>query len=91
MICDCCKTFAAYFLDRIWDYLKFMPNCIYCNARYIQYMQRLSGNTKPVIGEACRRILDRAKGYGNDEAQLRALARAQGWAAQPQERNGRSR
>lgn len=61
----------------------FFPNCIYCGARYIQWIQRKSGRPADARKRECRRVLERWKAHFHDEDELRALAKQSKWAVAP--------
>ena len=61
----------------------FFPSCIYCGARYIQWIQRKSGRPAEARKRECRRVLERWKAHYHDEAELRALAKSPTWAVEP--------
>ena len=83
-MCDECAILREHYprdpevrLERV---RLFFPNCIYCGARYIQWIQRKSGLSANARKRECRRVLDRWLAHGHDEAALRALAKGGQWA-----------
>lgn len=58
----------------------FFPSCIYCGARYIQWIQRKSGRSADARKRECQRVLERWKAHFLDEDELRALAKGGQWA-----------
>ena len=61
----------------------FFPSCIYCGARYIQWIQRRRELTRDAKRAQCRRVLERWLRHGHSEAELRALAKSPTWAVEP--------
>ena len=85
--CDECQILREHYprdpevrLERV---RLFSPGCIYCGARYIQWIQRKSGRPADARKRECRRVLERWKAHYHDEAELRALAKSPTWAVEP--------
>lgn len=77
MTCDCCDK------AREWPgYRMYSPACLYCGARLIQAIGRLS---IPVtqVQQRRRAVLSDWIAHGHAEAQLRALAACQALAIGP--------
>ena len=76
--CDCCNTY------RLREGYRLCADfCPWCQARLIQFTQRLVVISKDAKVARCRVVIQRVRDWGLDEAQVRALAKAAGWAVQP--------
>ena len=86
-MCDECQILREHYPRdpevRLARVRLFSPGCIYCGARYIQWIQRMSGRPAEARKRECRRVLERWKAHGHDEAELRALAQSPTWAVAP--------
>ena len=86
-MCDECQILREHYPRdpevRLGRVRLFFPNCIYCGARYIQWIQRKSGRPVEARQRECRRVLERWLAHYHDEAELRALAKQSKWAVEP--------
>lgn len=65
----------------------FFPSCIYCGARYLQWIARArSDRPKHARDEVYARIKERWVAHGHDYAEMRKLAMARQWAVAPDDR-----
>ena len=86
-MCDECQILREHYPRdpevRLSRVRLFLPNCIYCGARYIQWIQRMAHQKREDKPAACRSVLDRWTGRGHDGARIRALAKEKQWAVAP--------
>ena len=83
MRCPQCTLIHHHYKADPWSHKLFNPACLHCGARYIQWIQRMSGRPAEARKRECRRVLERWLAHFHDEAELRALAKQSKWAVEP--------
>lgn len=62
----------------------FTDGCLYCAARRIQFIQRRMNLAPQQRVERCRKALAQAMDWGLPEPEIRAMAKQEAWAVEPQ-------
>ena len=87
MTCDECQILREHYPRdpevRLGRVRLFSPACLHCGARYIQWIQRMSGRSADARKRECRRVLERWLAHYHNEDELRALAKSPTWAVEP--------
>ena len=87
MTCDECQILREHYPRdpevRLGRVRLFSPACLHCGARYIQWIQRMSGRPAEARRQACRAVVKRWVAHGHDEQALRDMAKATAFAVAP--------